>query len=494
MPDSALHLYNSMTRRVDELKPLAPPRVSLYVCGPTIYNYGHIGNFRTYVAVDLLRRALRHFGYTVDHVMQFTDVDDKTIKGARDKGVPLRDFTATFRAAFLEDAKTLNIEIPERTPNATDHIPKMVELIAMLVEKGAAYASDDGSVYFRIAAFPRYGCLCHLDMANLVAGARVNQDEYEKEGVGDFVLWKKWTPADGDVGWDSPWGKGRPGWHIECSALSLEFLAPESFSESVIDPEKPLIDIHGGGTDLRFPHHENEIAQSEKAIGQKFVGSWFHVEHLLVDGQKMSKSLGNMYTVRDVLARGYTGRELRYALLSGAHYSKNLNFTWQGMDDAKTALARIDEWRKRVRAATSSPVEHDTDTVGVPAATETQAFLLADSFRTPADRALAHDLNINDALGHLFQLIRETHKLLDAGKLAPNDARSLESAYASFDEILGLGDPVTAIPVEVQTLTDQRVAARKAKDFAQSDTLRKRIESLGWKVKDTPKGQELSPL
>ena len=339
-------LYNTMTRQVEELQPLAPPRVTLYVCGPTIYNYGHIGNFRTYVAVDLLRRALRHFGYQVDHVMQFTDVDDKTIRGAREKGVPLREFTTTFRTAFLEDARTLNIEIPERTPNATDHIPEMVALIARLVEKGAAYPSDDGSVYFRIASFPRYGCLCHLDMENLVAGARVNQDEYEKEGVGDFVLWKKWTPADGDVGWDSPWGKGRPGWHIECSALSMEHLGPE-------------IDIHGGGTDLRFPHHENEIAQSEAATGVPFVRSWFHVEHLLVDGQKMSKSLGNMYTVRQVLERGYTGRELRYALLSGAHYSKNLNFTWQGMDDAKAALARIDEWRKRVKHVASQATNSD---------------------------------------------------------------------------------------------------------------------------------------
>ena len=467
MPEK-ISLHNSMTRKVEELKPLAPPRVSLYVCGPTIYNYGHIGNFRTYVAVDLLRRTLKHFGYTVDHVMQFTDVDDKTIRGSREKNVPLREFTGAFRTAFLEDAKTLNIDLPERTPNATDHIPKMVELIAKLVEKGAAYASDDGSVYFRIASFPKYGCLSHLDLENLVAGARVSQDEYEKEGVGDFVLWKKWTPADGDVGWDSSWGKGRPGWHIECSALSMEHLGPE-------------IDIHGGGTDLRFPHHENEIAQSESATGRTFVRSWFHVEHLLVDGQKMSKSLGNMYTVRDVRAKGYTGRELRYALLSGAHYSKNLNFTWQGMDDAKTALARVDEWRKRT-AAQGSKAEGTLET-----------FSLADDFRGAVDRALAHDLNINDALGHLFTLVRESNKLLDADQLTPAQAKSIESAYAAFDEVAGLGEASTSVPAEVQALADQRAAARKAKDFAASDTLRKQIEALGWKVKDTPKGQELSP-
>jgi cysteinyl-tRNA synthetase len=466
-----IQLYNTMSRAVEPLRPLAPPRVTLYVCGPTIYNYGHIGNFRTYVAVDLLRRALKHFGYTVDHVMQFTDVDDKTIRGSREKGIPLRDFTATFREAFLADAKTLNIEIPERTPNATDHIPKMVELIAKLVEKGAAYQSDDGSVYFRIAAFPRYGCLCHLDMENLVAGARVNQDEYEKEGVGDFVLWKKWTEADGAVGWDSPWGKGRPGWHIECSALSMEHLGPE-------------IDIHGGGTDLRFPHHENEIAQSEAATGLTFVRSWFHVEHLLVDGQKMSKSLGNMYTVRDVLARGYTGRELRYALLSGAHYSKNLNFTWQGMDDAKTALARIDEWRKRL----SNHAKSATDSCRIEAEAigkERAAQLLNED--------LANDLNINAVLGQLFQWIRTTNGTLDAGSLSTAHALGLLNAWTIADAVLGLGDPVTAIPAEVQALVEQRSAARKAKDFAQSDALRKQIEALGWKVKDVKERQELSP-
>jgi cysteinyl-tRNA synthetase len=469
-----IQLFNTMSRAVEPLRPLdrEGKRVSLYVCGPTIYNYGHIGNFRTYVAVDLLRRALKHFGYQVDHVMQFTDVDDKTIRGSREKGIPLREFTATFREAFLADAKTLNIEIPERTPNATDHIPKMVELIAKLVEKGAAYQSDDGSVYFRIAAFPRYGCLCHLDMEHLVAGARVNQDEYEKEGVGDFVLWKKWTEADGAVGWDSPWGKGRPGWHIECSALSMEHLGPE-------------IDIHGGGTDLRFPHHENEIAQSEAATGLTFVRSWFHVEHLLVDGQKMSKSLGNMYTVRDVLERGYTGRELRYALLSGAHYSKNLNFTWQGMEDAKTALARIDEWRKRMATASQELAP------GWEVGSSDDSLWL--NFKKAINGALAHDLNINDALGHLFQLIRETNKLLDAGQLTAGRARMLETAYAAFDSVAGLGDLSTAIPPEVQALVDQRAAARKIKDFAQSDALRKQIEALGWKVKDVKERQELSP-
>jgi len=470
MSRPTFQLYNTMSRKVEELKPLAPPRVSFYVCGPTIYNYGHIGNFRTYVAVDLLRRALKHFGYQVDHVMQFTDVDDKTIRGSREKNMPLTEFTAIYRKAFLEDAKTLNIEIPERTPNATDHIPAMIALIQKLIDKKSAYVSDDGSVYFRIASFPKYGCLCHLDLSSLISGARVNQDEYEKEGVGDFVLWKKWVPADGDVGWDSPWGKGRPGWHIECSALSMESLGEQ-------------IDIHGGGTDLRFPHHENEIAQSEGATGLPFVGHWFHVEHLLVDGQKMSKSLGNMYTVRDVIERGYTGRELRYALLSGANYAKNLNFTWQGMDDAKTALSRIDEWRKRVREIAPTQPLPDAEQMEVSPGVTTYLRAL--------DEALAHDLNINDALGHFFSLIRETHKALDAGALIPLQAHHLEIAWRTLDSILGLGDADVTIPAEVQTLLDQRAAARQAKDFAKSDELRKAIEALGWKVKDTAKGQEL---
>ena len=468
-------LYNTMDRTVEPLVPLDPAgkRVSFYVCGPTIYDFGHIGNFRTYVAVDLLRRALKYFGYQVDHVMQFTDVDDKTIRGSRNKNLPLKEFTGIYRKAFLEDAKTLNIEIPERTPDATDHIPEMVTLIAKLIEKKSAYVSDDGSVYFRIASFPKYGCLCHLDLAGMISGARVNQDEYEKEGVGDFVLWKKWVEADGDVGWDSPWGKGRPGWHIECSALSMGHLGEQ-------------IDIHGGGTDLRFPHHENEIAQSEAATGLPFVRHWFHVEHLLVDGQKMSKSLGNMYTVREVSARGFTGRELRYALISGAAYAKNLNFTWQGMDDAKTALARIDEWRKRVHDA-AVPLPS-------PGSAQAEPAPFIANFRQQVDRALASDLNINDVLGHLFQLIRETNRALDAKELTTDDAHHLEAAWTALDAVLGLGDATITIPPEIQKLLDDRAAARKGKDFAKSDEFRKTLESLGWKVKDTAKGQELSRL
>jgi cysteinyl-tRNA synthetase len=490
MPRPTFQLFNSMTRAVEPVVPLDPAgkRLSLYVCGPTIYNYGHIGNFRTYVAVDLLRRSLRHFGFDVDHVMQFTDVDDKTIRGAREKNQPLQEFTSIYRQAFLDDAKTLNIEIPPRTPNATDHIPEMIALIQKLIDKKSAYVSDDGSVYFRIASFPKYGCLCHLDPAGLISGARVNQDEYEKEGVGDFVLWKKWVAADGEVGWDSPWGRGRPGWHIECSALSMECLGEQ-------------IDIHGGGTDLLFPHHENEIAQSEAATGLTFVRHWFHVEHLLVDGQKMSKSLGNMHTVSDVLARGYAGCELRYALLSGANYGKNLNFTWQGMEDAKTALRRIHEWCTRLAQIMTG---HET-TTELPLATD---------FLKKLDHSISNDLNLSEALGHLFQLIRETNKLFDNDKISPSEARYLYNSWKTFEQLLGVGtviygqahghatssesvtqSKVTSpqVPADVQILLDQRTEARKAKNFPRSDELRQAIEALGWKVKDTPKGQELLP-
>ncbi|HUB68326.1 MAG TPA: cysteine--tRNA ligase [Candidatus Methylacidiphilales bacterium] len=469
MSRPALRLFNTLTRAVEPLVPLDPAgqRVSLYVCGPTIYDHGHIGNFRTYVAVDLLRRTLGHFGYQTDHVMNFTDVDDKTIRGAREKNIPLREFTAIYREAFLEDMKTLHIEIPERTPNATGSIPSMRDLIQKLIDKKAAYVSDDGSVYFRIASFPKYGCLCHLDLGNLMSGARVNQDEYEKEGAGDFVLWKKWIPSDGEVGWDSPWGKGRPGWHIECSALSMEHLGPQ-------------IDIHGGGVDLCFPHHENEIAQSESATGKPFVRHWFHVEHLLVDGQKMSKSLGNMHTVRDVLARGYTGRELRYALLSGAHYSKNLNFTWQGMDDARTALARIDEWRKRIKELAGLATASDKE-------------MISPNLAQTIDAIIADNLNVADLLGHLFIWIRAANKSFDAGQLTPAQAYAYNQAWAAFDAILGLGGAVISIPAEVQALLDQRAEARQTKNFSLSDELRKKIEALGWKVKDTAKGQEALP-
>jgi cysteinyl-tRNA synthetase len=456
-----IQLYNTISRKVEPLRPLQSPAVKLYACGPTIYNFGHIGNFRTYVAVDVLSRALRASGYQVKHVMQFTDVDDKTIRDSRAANLPLKQFTDKFRVAFLEDSAILNLANIADRPNATDHIPAMVGMVEQLVEKGFAYASE-GSVYYRIAAFPRYGCLCHLDMSGLQHGHRVSVDDEQKEGVGDFALWKAWAPADGEVGWESPWGRGRPGWHIECSALAKEFLGEE-------------IDLHAGGVDLRFPHHENELAQSEAANGKTFARHWFHVEHLLVEGQKMSKSLGNYFTVRDVLAKNYTGRELRYALISGAHYRTNLNFTWQGMDDARAALRRLDEWRTRLQ-----------EFVG-PDRKSAEAAPMAAEFQ----EALRQDLNVSLGLGAIFTAVRTCHKALDEGTMTKESALSYLQAWAEIDEVLGLGEAKAEVPAEVLALVEERKQARLAKDFKKSDAIRAKIVAQGWQVKDGPKGQEL---
>jgi cysteinyl-tRNA synthetase len=458
---SKLKLFNTLSRQIEEVAPLEGNTIRMYACGPTVYNYAHIGNFRTFLFVDLLRRSLKFFGFDVKHVMNFTDVDDKTIRGARQSGISLEEFTEKYSQAFLADMATLHIEKPEVQPRATQHIRQIIVLIERLLKKGTAYISDDGSVYYRIVAFPQYGCLCHLDKQGLIHGARVTQDEYQKESFGDFVLWKKWTETDGPVGWESPWGKGRPGWHIECSAMSMEYLG-ESF------------DIHCAASDLIFPHHENEIAQSEGATGKPFVKLWCHAAHLLVDGRKMSKSEGNLYTVAQVLERGYTGRDLRYALLS-AHYRQNQNFTWKTMDDAKANLARIDAWRSRFASATGEPVKDWNGAV---------------DFEQKFNDALADDLNLSAALGHLFDLIRDTNKLMDEGKTIP----VLPAVWTKVDSVLGVGDNTVAIPAEIQTIVDQRAAARKAKDWAQSDALRKQIEGLGWKLKDTPKGQEISKI
>jgi cysteinyl-tRNA synthetase len=464
-----LKLYNTLSRRVELVEPIDGKTVRMYTCGPTPYNFAHIGNFRTYVAVDVLQRALRFLGYTVNPVMQYTDVDDKTIRGSQAAKMPLRQFTAQYREAFQEDARALNILLPEKQPNATDCIGQMVALIERLLARDAAYVSDDGSVYFRISKFPNYGCLAHLDKGGLKAGARVSQDEYQKENVGDFALWKKYSDDDGDVVWDGPRGiKGRPGWHIECSAISMDCLG-ESF------------DMHCGGNDLIFPHHENEIAQSEAATGKTFVKHWFHVSHMLVDGQKMAKSLGNFYTVRDVLAKGYTGRELRYALLV-AHYRQNLNFTWKGMDDAKAAVARIDEWKFRWRTRKGNDPEAEL---------KRKISEVSTSFLHKFTEAVADDLNLSSALSHLFDYVRETNRLLDQHESAN---MNLDPVWEKIDGLLGLGEWKNEIPDTVAKLRDERALARKNKDFKKSDELRDQIESLGWKVKDTPNGQELIPL
>src|SRR2546429_191722 len=334
-----MRFFNTYSRRIEEFeaRDSAGHAVSIYTCGPTVYSRAHIGNFRAYIFEDLLQRHLELRGYKVHRVMNITDVDDKTIRGAREAKVPLAKFTAQFKEAFFEDVEILRIKRANEFPAATDHryIDRMIQMIAMLISRGLAYQADDKSVYFRINEFPNYGKLAHFDLAQLQSTGRVKHDEYDKEHIGDFALWKAWDEEDGDVKWDSPWGPGRPGWHIECSAMSTALLGDQ-------------IDIHCGGVDNIFPHHEAEIAQSEGVTGKKFVRYWLHCAHLLVDGQKMANSLGNFYTVPDVLAKGYTGRELRYALLR-VHYRVPLNFTLEGMNEARESLARIDEWLWRLR-------------------------------------------------------------------------------------------------------------------------------------------------
>jgi cysteinyl-tRNA synthetase len=332
-----LKLYNTESREKEELAPLDGRVVRMYTCGPTVYNFAHIGNFRTYVFEDLLRRTIEFFGFSIQQAMNLTDIDDKTIKGALEKKITLDAFTRPYKDAFFEDLDILGIQRVEHYPQATDYISEMITIIASLIEKGSAYKGHDGSIYFSIAKFPSYGRLSHLHLDELRAGAGgVATDEYDKENVSDFVLWKAYDPArDGEICWESPFGKGRPGWHIECSAMAMKLLGES-------------IDIHVGGVDNMFPHHENEIAQSEAYSSKHFVKHWLHAEHLLVDHKKMSKSLGNFYTLRDLLAKGYTGRQVRYMLLQ-THYRTQLNFTFAGLDGAAAALVRLSDFIKRLQ-------------------------------------------------------------------------------------------------------------------------------------------------
>jgi len=461
----AIRFYNTLTRRSDEFIPLIPGKVRMYTCGPTVYHYAHIGNLRAYTFEDLLRRFLKYAGYEVYHVMNLTDVDDKTIRSSIEKGVPLKAFTRTFIEAFFQDLATLNIERAEQYPAATDHVPEMIAIIATLLEKGFAYKSEDGSVYYSIAKFPNYGCLCQLDKSGLRPGARVAQDEYEKESVGDFALWKAWDQKDGEVYWDAPWGRGRPGWHIECSAMSMKYLG-ESF------------DIHCGGMDNIFPHHDDEIAQSEAATGKKFVHYWLHNAHLIVDGKKMSKSAGNFYTLRDLIAKGFTGREVRYELIT-THYRQSLNFTLEGLGAARAALARLDEFRIRLAGiAGSAPVG--------------SAPSWASSAESAFRAALAEDLNISEAMAAVFEMLRAGNREMDQKSVSPESAAAALQVWNGFDRVLGFLSPADeVIPPEILTLVDQRVAARAARNWAESDRLRDAIDAAGFTVKDTPQGPKI---
>ena len=488
-----LSFYDSMSRRVEPFVPLAPGRAGLYTCGPTVYNYTHIGNFRAYVFEDVLHRALEYAGLSLVHVMNLTDVDDKTIRGSREAGLSLREYTRKYKDAFFEDLRALSIEPASVYPAATDHIPEMIDLIRRLFDKGVAYQAADGSVYFSVAKFPGYGKLAHLDFSGMRSGVRISNDEYAKDAVGDFALWKAWDEADGPVKWDSPWGPGRPGWHIECSAMSMKYLG-ESF------------DLHTGGIDNLFPHHENEIAQAEAATGKPFVRRWMHCAHLRVNGEKMSKSLGNFFTLRDLLAKGWSGREIRYVLVA-AHYRQPLNFAFDALAAARTALSRLDDFSvrmERIASASAPAVQTEASIAGThphssgPAPAVQTAGLSAPSWTErhleAFDRAICDDLNTPLAFAAAFSLVNEGNRLAQDGAATPADAAAALAALARMDRILGvLARPASeAVPPRVQALLDERAAARAAKDWAGSDRLRSEIAALGWAVKDTREGQRVS--
>lgn len=465
-----MHLYNSLTREKELFKPINDREVKIYTCGPTIYHYVHIGNLRTFTFEDLLCRTLRYFDYNVTQVMNLTDVDDKTIKGAIRENVPLNTFTKKYKDAFFEDLNTLKIEPAAHYPAATDYIPEMIQMIETLIEKGMAYVGGDKSVYYPIEKFKNYGCLSHFKMDELQCGAseRVDSDEYEKEHVADFVLWKAYDPErDGSIYWESPFGKGRPGWHLECSAMAMKILGD-------------TIDIHMGGVDNMFPHHENEIAQSEACSGKKFVNLWMHAEHLIVDGKKMSKSLGNFFTLRDLLDKGYSGIEVRYMLLH-THYKTQLNFTLAGLEAVRGSLQRLQDFIYRLKNVQDGSSSGEINTL-----------------LSKAEKEFAHglsdDLNISYSLASLFDLVREVNGLIDQKKMDQKDALQTLNLLKKFNQVLGLlnfEEENSNIPSEVQSLFDQRMEARQTKNWALADTLRQQILDSGYIIEDSPQGARL---
>ena len=483
----ALKLFNTLSRSIQEFVPLDPTgkKVGMYCCGPTVYDFAHIGNWRTFVFADLVRRYLEFKGYAVTHVMNITDVEDKIIKRVSETKTSLREFTGKYETAFFVDLKTLNCLEPHQTPRATGYIAEIIALIEKLVARGIAYQAADGSVYFSIEKYQGCGCtygrLLKLNFDELRPGERTRSDEYAKESVTDFALWKARVPEDGNVFWPSPWGEGRPGWHIECSAMSMKVLG-ESF------------DLHLGGEDLKFPHHEDEIAQSEGATGKPFAKYWLHGAFLLVEGKKMSKSLGNFFTLRDLLAKGFTGREIRYLLLT-AHYRETFNFTLDGLQGARTALARIDECLGKLREIgtpasgpaqriVSGKLEHAGSETGAPKG-------LLNNFTS----ALDEDLNISAAWGAVFEWIRELNRRMAESSLSTTDAAAALAAWNKIDYVLGIGTPAEAeAPAEIVALLAARQAARQAKDFKKSDAIRDELKAKGWTIEDTTQGSKLKKI
>jgi cysteinyl-tRNA synthetase len=455
-----MQIHNTLTRRKERLEPIEQGKIGMYTCGPTVYDFAHIGNFRAYVWEDLLRRTLKLQGFDVTQVMNITDVEDKIIAKMADDKLTLEEVTEPITQAFFEDLDALNIERAEYYPRASQHIPEMLELAEKLQERGLTYKSQ-GSLYYRIEAFPAYGRLSNLENRQIISGARVDSDEYEKEDARDFVLWKGHRP--GEPSWEGPFGPGRPGWHLECSAMGMKYLG-ETF------------DLHTGGVDNIFPHHENEIAQSEGATGKSFVKYWMHAAHLMVDGQKMAKSKGNFYTLRDLLDRGHEPRSIRLLLLS-THYRTPLNFTFSALSQATSEIGRLDDLASRLDREPAATGNNEAFDAGVDEAAGRFA------------EALADDLNISSALGALFQTVREAHVAMDKGELPSGSRARLREACGRMDGVLGVMDRAEVVLDEqIEDLIRKREQARKQKNFAEADVIRDRLDELGIILEDTPQG------
>ncbi|HEV1284649.1 MAG TPA: cysteine--tRNA ligase [Bryobacteraceae bacterium] len=459
----ALRFYNTLTQQVEPFAPLHGNVVRMYTCGPTVYNFVHIGNLRTFTFQDLLRRWLRARGYQLDHVMNITDVEDKIIRNAAAEHKTIAEYTAVYTQAFLDDIATLRLEQPERWVKATDHIDDMAAAIEKLRDRGFTYLSD-GSVYYRIANFPSYGKLSHNDFSGIRSGARVDVDEYDKADARDFVLWK--AQKDGEPAWQTPLGPGRPGWHIECSVMAMKYLGE-------------TLDIHTGGVDLTFPHHENEIAQSEALTGKPFVRFWLHAEHLSIDGQKMAKSLGNFYTLRDVLAMGYTPEQIRYQL-AAVPYRKKLNFTFDGLKAAATSIDRLRNYKRRLETAKFAEGINEKLVARTDAATA--AF----------DEALDDDLNTAEALAAAFEYIRDTNTAMDAGEFLSGNTTGAFEFLNHFDSVFDVLKPSSTTDglsdADVEAKVAERNAAKKSKDFARADQIRKNLAAEGIILEDTKEG------
>ncbi|HZP05824.1 MAG TPA: cysteine--tRNA ligase [Terracidiphilus sp.] len=484
-----LRLFNTLSGQLDPLAPSDGKALRMYACGPTVYDYGHIGNFRTFLAVDVLRRFLHLNGVAIRHVMNVTDVDDKIIRNAAAGSLPISEYTAKYEQAFFEDLDSLRVERPEQIARATENIPKMVALVEKLAEKGAAYKTEDGSWYFRLAAFPAYGKLSKKDLSGMEDGARVDVDEYEKDSARDFALWKAAKP--GETSWETAIGRGRPGWHIECSAMAMEYLG-ESF------------DLHAGGEDLMFPHHENEIAQSETATGQQFARHWMHVRFLLVDGRKMSKSEGNFYTLRDLLLKGYKASAIRLALIS-VPYRHQLNFTFDGLIEATNAIERLRTFRTRLMQGAFAAGENP------------QLREMAQKAQEAFRAALANDLNTAEARAPIFELVRSANTAIDQGQLFMQDRDAMLAVLQDFDAVFDviedrdeeatrralawaeengrMGDVAPELVArqslsdeQIEALVAERTQAKKQRNFARADAIRSELAEKGFVIEDSKDG------